>query len=437
MYFPSKTIFETLPDELILDICRHLHCSHVLYSFFDLNSRLNQTITFYYQHVWFRRGTYRQLLYIYDDILPRIGRSILSLTLHPLHQSSFPMPLKQYFGTIVPYLRTLTLTSWRSESLLSNMFESLQQMNYLEKLVIQELSCSTMIDDRDFLEKILMIKTDCLTKIIFDYDCDSFHLNDSSRNSFLADHLRDLTIQLNTIQDLGILIHFIPNIRRLDVTIKNSSLESTSFQTSLPFLKELSVWTIHWYSHLTDLMCLFCMAPSMEQFSLTLSTRDVDLLNGEKVLSILPVQLKQFHYTVCCYLDEDYEQFSMDRMNNSWQNIPVIYSFSEYDQRIFLHTLPYASSRLIIRSSLAKSMPSKQIEQMYSEVDQIQVYTMNSLLDVFPILALCRRVRELTLLTASTLVISPSGKPFDFLPLGFSIVLFSKTTCETSASGST
>ena len=128
-----------LPDEMILEICRYLHCSHVLYSFYDLNSRLNRTITSYCQHVWFRRASYKQLLHIYQYILPRIGSFVVSLTIHPLHHSSFPISLKQQMSNIFPNLKTLTLTSWTSENLLLLMIESIQQMNCLEKLVIQEL----------------------------------------------------------------------------------------------------------------------------------------------------------------------------------------------------------------------------------------------------------------------------------------------------------
>ena len=134
----SPAGLEFLPDELLLEICRYLHCSHVLYSFFNLNSRLNQTITSYCRHVWFRRASYRQLLHIYDSILPQIGPAIISLTIHPLHQSSFPLSFKFQLPNICPFLKHLTLTSWRSEYLLSYMMDSLRQMNCLEKLTIQE-----------------------------------------------------------------------------------------------------------------------------------------------------------------------------------------------------------------------------------------------------------------------------------------------------------
>ena len=210
--------------------------------------------------------------------------------------------------------------------------------------------------------------------------------------------------------DLSSLIHFIPNIHQLDVTLKNSSLKRlVPFNITLPSLKIFSIWAIHWYSHLNDVISLLTIAPSMEQFSLTISTRDFNLINGDKILSILPYQLKQFNYTVCYYSQENSNQLNLNSITNSWQSIPIVCSFSEIDKRIFLHTLPYSSSRLTIRSSLAKNISNKDIYQMYSKVGQIQVYTMTNLSDTFPIIGQCRRVRELTLLTTSEPI--PSTSP--------------------------
>ncbi|CAF4439139.1 unnamed protein product [Rotaria sp. Silwood2] len=401
MYFYARTTFEILPDEIILEICRYLHCSHVLYSFFDLNTRLNKTITSYCQHVWFRRASYKQLLYIYQYILPRIGSSVLSLTIHPLHQVSFPSSFKHQISNIFPNLKTLTLTSWTSENLLPFIIDTIHDMKYLQKLVIQELSCSSSIRNIDFIEKIFNIKNNFLTDIIFDYDCDSFDLINHPINNIICHNILSLTIQLDTLMDLSSLIYLIPNIHRLDVSFKNSSLSKVPFNITLPFLKEFSVWAVHWYSHLDDLKSLLQIVPSIEEFSLTISTRDFNLINGTKLVSILPSQLKQFNYTVCYYPCESYDNYNIDIIKTSWQSIPIIYSISDIDKRIFLHTLPYCSSRLTIRSSLAKNMPNKDMHPIYSKIDQIQVYSMINLSDTFPIIGQCRRVRELTLLTAN------------------------------------
>ncbi|CAF3328288.1 unnamed protein product, partial [Rotaria sp. Silwood2] len=70
--------------------------------------------------------------------------------------------------------------------------------------------------------------------------------------------------------DLSSLIYLIPNIHRLDVSFKNSSLSKVPFNITLPFLKEFSVWAVHWYSHLDDLKSLLQIVPSIEEFSLTI-----------------------------------------------------------------------------------------------------------------------------------------------------------------------
>jgi len=304
-------------------------------------------------------------------------------------------------STIFPNLKILTLTSWTSENLLLFIINPIQQMKYLQKLVIQELSSSLEIEDRNFIENIFNNKNSSLTNIIFDYDCDSFNSINYSINNIISHNILYLTIQLDTLMDLSSLIHFIPNIYQLDVSLKNSSLKQVPFNIKLPFLRILSLWAIHWYSNLDDLISLFPIVPSIEQLSLTISTRDENLINGEKLLSILPCHLKQFHYTVCYYSVENSNQLNINNIKNSWQSIPIVCSVSEIDQRIFLHTLPYASSRLTIRSSLAKNISTKDIYQIYSKADQIQVYTMTNLEDTFPIIGQCRRVRELTLLTAN------------------------------------
>ncbi|CAM2697535.1 unnamed protein product [Rotaria socialis] len=391
MYFSSTTTVECLPDEIILEICRYLHCSHVLYSLFDLNSRINRSITSYCQHVWFRRASYKQLLYIYQYILPRIGSSVLSLTIHPLHQASFPLSFKHQISNIFTNLNTLTLTSWSSENLLSFIIETIPEMKSLQKLVIQELSCSSPKQNIELIEKLFNIKNSLLTNIIFDYDCDAFDLVDHGFTNYISCHnILNLTIQLDTLMDLSSLIHLIPNIHRLDVSLKNSSLGHVPFRVKFPFLKELSI------------------VPSIEIFSLTISTRDFNLINGTKILSILPSQLKQINYSVCYYPYESWEYFNVDIIKKSWQSIPMIYSISEIDKRIFLHTLPYSSSRLTIRSSLAKNMPNKEMYQIYSKIDLIQVYSMINVADTFPIIGQCRRVRELTLFTAKDSTISKS-----------------------------
>ena len=74
--------FERLPDEIILEICRYLSCTDILYSFFNINIRLNCTISIYYQHVILRQTSFIQFEYICRNILPKIGCKIRSLCIN-------------------------------------------------------------------------------------------------------------------------------------------------------------------------------------------------------------------------------------------------------------------------------------------------------------------------------------------------------------------
>ena len=393
------SMIEIFPDEILLEICRYLHCSDVLYSFFDLNSRLNRTITSYCQHVWFRRASHKQLLHIYEQILPRIGSTVVALTIHPLHQSSFPQAIQLQLSKLFSNLKTLTLTSWTSANLIQTMIDHLQEFEYLEKLVIQELTSSDDLSDWTFLKEIFTLKNRFLTNLTFDYDCDSFDLKKSVTTPCSSYNLQQLTIQLETINDFVYLTSFIPNIVHLDVSIKNSSLKCNLTFSKLLHLKRFSLWIIYWYSQYEDLIPLLAFAPLIEQIFVTISTRDLNLILGTRIHSILPTQLKQFHYTVCYNSYDDFDSNLIEQIKQSWSSLmPIRLSSNENDKRIFLHTLPYSNSRLIIRSSLAKNMPVDNLDEIYSKVDQIQVYTMTNISDIFPILKQSHRVRELTLL---------------------------------------
>ena len=59
------SIFEILPDELILNIGKYLRSADVLYSFFNLNTRLNKAINGCYSHLDLNNVTRAQ----FDSIL--------------------------------------------------------------------------------------------------------------------------------------------------------------------------------------------------------------------------------------------------------------------------------------------------------------------------------------------------------------------------------
>ncbi|CAF3788387.1 unnamed protein product [Rotaria sp. Silwood1] len=68
----SLSTFETLPDEIILVACQYLRGADVLYALFNLNTRLNTTITGYCHYVNLMTVPYQQFNYVVIHVLPCI-----------------------------------------------------------------------------------------------------------------------------------------------------------------------------------------------------------------------------------------------------------------------------------------------------------------------------------------------------------------------------
>ncbi|CAF2837816.1 unnamed protein product [Rotaria sp. Silwood2] len=75
----SISNFESLPDELLLEVCKYLLCVDVLFSFDNLNTRMTCMISDYYRHVSLHKASYTQSHELCSKILPNIGAQIKTL----------------------------------------------------------------------------------------------------------------------------------------------------------------------------------------------------------------------------------------------------------------------------------------------------------------------------------------------------------------------
>ena len=123
-------MFDTsLPDEIILHICRYLSWFDIITAFYNLNSRLNQTISQYLQNV--RVG---------DDCYLKQFR----------HACSF---LLDYHLCLFSRIQTLTISN-RGSPLAAKYFLShipIQNMIYLEKLTLIELTAKEIVSYLDVI----------------------------------------------------------------------------------------------------------------------------------------------------------------------------------------------------------------------------------------------------------------------------------------------
>jgi hypothetical protein len=83
-----KAIFEHLPDEILLIICQYLSQYHIIWAFFNLNNRLNCTISQFCQSLFISHANSHR-----RQLLPIIGPYLRSLTIKSIDLSSSQISL--------------------------------------------------------------------------------------------------------------------------------------------------------------------------------------------------------------------------------------------------------------------------------------------------------------------------------------------------------
>ena len=348
-----RSTLEMLPDEILLEICRYLHSGDVLYSLFGLNSRLNQTITFYREHVSLHRTFYMQFLHIFTVILPQISWTMCSLVIFELESPLFFTSFDNKH--IYPNLEKLTLVNWTDEKLIL-FVQTLHGMTYLRKLVIQALDLTESVKNIDLLKKLLGANDNRLREVIFDHECDALSLTDDEQCQIIFENIIQLDIELRTTTDLYQLIEIVPNLEELHITFKHSWIKIPPDQQVFSHLREFTVYAMSWFSTFDDLKTLIQISPTIENLSLVLVSHDYAMVDRHRVVSLLPSSIKEFHYSICYQPSDVNEPFDPNRIFETWKPIPIAYSICENDRRLFLHTIFYQPTRLSLRSLFSKKM---------------------------------------------------------------------------------
>ncbi|CAM4747828.1 unnamed protein product [Rotaria magnacalcarata] len=377
--------FEYLPDEMILEIYRYLHCGHVLYSFYNLNSRFNSTITNYCHHVSLRRLNYNQFLQIYSNVLPNIGPSIISLTINRLQQTYFLIRFSFRMSKIFPNLKKLALDDWKSETLFSFIENHLSQLKYLRTIIIRGLqptiwqnSIAERNDDYKHLLEITHRNTQ-IESIYFEPDCYSMMILSTSQKDLLThSNLIEMSISLKTSNDLISLAMLVPNIRRLHIIIEEFAPIN---KTIIPFqcLTDFSLDAIDSYSKLDDISSILQLTPTIQNLSLALATLDECLIYGQHLLRLLSSQLfisnnliQKLKYAVYFSASAGY-CFDSENLLTSWNSMPIGYTINGNENRscILLHTLPYPSILLNLHSTLANKFGINMSDHVYNNIQYL------------------------------------------------------------------
>jgi hypothetical protein len=375
-----------LPDEMLLEICKYLLNAHVLYSFYGINERLNRCIADYYRHIYLTDITFDQSRHLCRSIIPEIGCQIHSILISNCRSVLQGKIFLQYFShqmsKIFPNLRKLILICFAGDEL-DIFLNTLIDLNNLDQIEIYDL----LSDQSNLFQHVVETNNKRFNSI-------KFKTNYSDLPICPCLNILNLTINLQTLDKLSYLLSFIPNIRRLNVTIDEISIVETWFDHVSPLLY-LNYFFLRCYNHLwllAEINSLFDKLPAVENLLLQISSQDNCFVNSKQTMfNILPKSIRQFNFSLRYFYDT-IEEIDQNALFTS--RFPIICLIDENLQQALLHTIPYRFPLFNISYPMAKQMSTY---NNYRNVEMFYDYQGMTLAETFPIISRCHRIKEIAI----------------------------------------
>ncbi|CAF1489201.1 unnamed protein product [Adineta ricciae] len=345
--------FEILPDEILLNIYEYLHHIDIVYSFFNLNTRLNRIINEFCDNFNLNTATYKQFKYILSNIGSNIRSMVingnwLSFLANEIHSVKFDSNLSLIF----PNLHTLTLEYFTGEQLCT----------YLEKLQtpkLVKLNIKCLLEQRqdEILEQILS-RNQQLKFIRFDQDSIFLSLRITNTTLFYG-NIQELIVNLIDHEMLADLFTLLPNLCRLHINTGQSPFVSTENLANISPLAHLNDFKLcsigmSWgFEEITDILCKM---PSLQKLTLLLSTTDHRLVNKKNLSVILPSSTIQINFFILYYFSES--SGDLDASLDTWplRQISSTRFTIRSDRYALAHTVPFNINSMILPSIIAENI---------------------------------------------------------------------------------
>ncbi|CAF1198279.1 unnamed protein product [Rotaria sordida] len=390
---------EMLPDEMILLICQYFRDAEILYSFFNLNSRLNATITDYCHYVNLMNVTHKQFDFVVTQIIPQISLSIRSFVFNGLWENIMYNELNSIFfhwklSLMFPQLHTLSLVNFIDRQL--NFF--LDKITDLMQLVKLDIRNFRGERTEELLKKVLAANNNRLKSVLFDYDSIGFILNGTKHDEAVSyPNIEELIVNLETDKMLEYLFILAPHINRLHIDF--DQLSSTSKSTlanisSLVHLKDFQLRSININWSLDEITYILNKMPSLQRLALDLCTEDEDLVNGQNFSSILPSSLVEIHFFIIYYFSRLHSE--VITLMSTWPtHIRITCLLDESNAYTVIHTIPCDLPSIIIPAKISKCMLAG--SEYTRKVKDLTIFDEQCSTDIHQIVQHFHRLRTLTI----------------------------------------
>jgi hypothetical protein len=391
----SLSYFEILPDEIILQVCSYLYGADVLYSLYNLNARLNITITDYCRYVDLKGVTYHRFDHIACHILPEIASFVRSIVFHGYREKLLSVEASAVFyarpmSFTFPLLQRIKLYAFTGEGLLS-FIDILQDLSQLVELNIQFLKRTI---DETLLAKVLNANNGQLKSVSFDQNSVSLDIPAVDQIvSYL--NIQKLKVNITHGRMLPHLFALVPHVHRLTVIIEERSYKPNLKQAFVNLSLLTHLIDFHLYSvslcwNLDEIDLILRQMPSLQTLTLQLSTTDKHLGKQENFVKILPPSLKQVHFLIRYMFESAVE---INSLTASWSAVlPISCLLDEINKCIFMFTVSFGPRVLDLPAVGKQILHGCKYTQ---HVEDLYVYNSTSLVDLLLTVQYFHRLRKL------------------------------------------
>ncbi len=372
-----------LPDEILLQICHYLTGADVLYSLYNLNARLNVTITGYCRYLDLSGVTYPRFDHVVCHIVPKIASSVQSFVFHGYREKFLSARAFDFFyaspmSYTFPQLQRITLNWFTGKGLLS-FIDIIQDLSHLVELNIRSLKEAV---EETLLTKVLTANNGRLNSVMFDQDSVCLNVPAGHQTvSYL--NIQKLTINIAETGMLPHLFALVPHVHRLYVSIEELSYGSNFTEAFVNQSPLIHLIDFHLYKvdswNLDDIDIVLRQMPSLQTLTLDLYTRDKRIIQQEHFVRILPRSLKQIHFLIRYYFHEAI--LEVNSLITSWAVfLPINCLLDETNECILMFTTTVSIGFLSLQATIGKQIQSgcKYTQQ----VNNLYVYSSTSLVDI-------------------------------------------------------
>jgi hypothetical protein len=369
--------------------------------FFDLNARFNVAIEGYCRYINLLAPAYKPFHHVVSYVLPRIGTSVRSFVLNGnwkpvMSTDTLAVLFGSQLSVIFPQLQRLTLKWFTGEDILL-FLDGLENLSQLVVLDIRVLNGRT---EDSLLTKILAANNGRLKYVSFDEDSASLNIPEGNETVSYP-NIEELTVNVNLNRLFPRLFTFLPNVRRLYVTIDEETDRpefNTAFAKLSPVVHLIDFQLRSRYPlwRLDEILDVLYPMSSLQKLTLDLSTNDKRIINGNNFVLLLPSSITQIHVCIAYYFSES--DSKTDSLLASWPNhLPITCLLDEEQRQVLLYTVPLNLRSMVLPAEIGKQMSSGW--KYLQHVEDLHIYSATSLAQVLLLLQHFRQLRSLTIST--------------------------------------